>query len=92
MSERYIQNVATNIYNSCVNLFEERVVDDDLKQMLLSQLKNYYDIQPKDMRYLRSLQFMYENWNNTLPPKQSTSPKKNVVFFHSPPKDYSKGL
>lgn len=92
MSEQYIQTVATKIYNSCVNLFEERVVDEDLKQILLSQLQNYYEIQPKDSNYLRSLQFMFENWNNTLPQKKPASPVKNVVFFHTPHKDYSKGL
>lgn len=89
MSKKYIQNVADSIYKSCVNLFNERVVDDTLKQNLLKQLKEYFEIEPKDEKYLRSLQFMFENWSNTLPLKES-QPK--VVHFYKPPADYSKGV
>lgn len=84
MSERYIQNVAENIYQSCIKLFEKRVVDETLKQILLQQLQNYYEITPKDINYIRSLQFMYENWEKTLPKKDEPPTKKEVVYFYKP--------
>ena len=86
MSERYIQYVADNIYQSCITLFEERVVDDKLKQILLKQLKDYFEMTPKDLNYIRSLQFMYENWAKTIPPKpqEEQSTTKKVVYFYKP--------
>ena len=85
MSKEYIKSVATKIYQSCISLFEERVVSDSLKQVLLQQLKNYYeDIEPKDEKYLRSLQFMYENWSNTLPKKEEQPKLREPIYFFKP--------
>lgn len=84
MSEQYIQKIGENIFQSCKTLFEERVVDNNLKQLLLQQLDDYSKLEPKDINYVRSLQFMYENWQNTLPRKQETSDKKEVVYFFKP--------
>ena len=85
MSQEYIKSVATKIYQSCITLFEERVVSDVLKQDLLLQLKQYYeDIEPKDERYLRSLQFMFENWSNTLPKKEEPPKVREPIYFFKP--------
>lgn len=84
MSEQYIQNVAKNIYESCIKLFNERVIDDGLKQVLLKQLEDYYTSTPKNMKYLRSLQFMYENWSRTLPKTQEMPGSKEPIYFFKP--------
>lgn len=85
MTPRHIEIVAQKIYNSCLELLNDRLeYDTPQKNIYLQQLNEYYNMTPKDRHYLNNLQFLYENWCKLSKVAQKPESKKEVVYFYKP--------
>lgn len=88
MTPRHIEIVAEKIFNSCLQLLNERLENNSSKkQICLQQLNDYYNIKPKDQVYLKNLQFLFETWSKTIPKietEETQKKNKEVIYFYKP--------
>lgn len=79
-----------HIYERCLKMFDERVQDSPLKDQLKCRLEQLYNDRSHPY-YLRNLQFMYENWDNTIPKKHVELKPRAPIQFYNPKPGYLEG-